>query len=87
MTDFESPGTRTAGGGAANYLITGPGWQGEVPAGMKHIPVATRYMVILGRTYADGTDKDYETANALNRNTRLRPSRPGAGRTPPRPRP
>src|SRR5262245_17107082 len=49
MKVFDSPGTRTAGGAAANYLITGPGWKGEVPSGMKHIPVATRYMVILGR--------------------------------------
>ena len=31
MTDFNSPGTRTAGGNAANYLITGPGWAGNVP--------------------------------------------------------
>ena len=65
MTDFETPGTRTAGGQAANYLITGPGWAGAVPAGMKQIKCATRYMVILGRTYADGTDQDYAAVNAL----------------------
>jgi len=57
MTDFETPGTRTAGGQAANYLITGPGWADAVPAGMKQINCATRYIVILGRTYADGTDQ------------------------------
>jgi hypothetical protein len=62
MTDFNSPGTRTTGGQAANYLITGPGWAGNVPAGMKQIKCATRYMVILGRTYADGTDQDYAAA-------------------------
>ena len=65
MTDFNSPGTRTAGGQAANYLMTGPGWAGNVPAGMKQIRCATRYMVILGRTYADGTDQDYAAVNAL----------------------
>ena len=65
MTDFNSPGTRTAGGDAANYLITGPGWTGDVPAGMKQIKSATRYIVILGRTYADGTDQDYAAVNAL----------------------
>jgi hypothetical protein len=27
---------------------------------MKHIPIATRYMVILGRTYADGSEQDYK---------------------------
>src|SRR5262245_8976811 len=45
MTDFETPSARTQGGKARNYLITGPGWKGDVPAEMKHIPVATRYMV------------------------------------------
>jgi hypothetical protein len=73
MTDFETPGTRTAGGHAANYLITGPGWAGPVPAGMKQIKCATRYMVILGRTYADGTDRDYETVNALQAQYKIVP--------------
>ena len=51
MSDSESsPSKRTADGKAANYLFTGPGWKGEIPAGMKHFPIATRYMVILGRT-------------------------------------
>jgi len=73
MTDFNSPGTRTAGGDAANYLITGPGWAGDVPAGMKQIKCATRYMVILGRTYADGTDQDYATVNALQAQYKIVP--------------
>jgi hypothetical protein len=43
MTDLKSsPSTRTAGGNAENYLITGPGWSGDVPAGMKHISMPTR---------------------------------------------
>ena len=65
MTDFDTPGTRTQGGAAAKYLITGPGWNGSVPAGMKQIKAATRYIVILGRTYANGTDQDYKAVNAL----------------------
>ncbi len=73
MADFESRGTRTAGEKAANYLITGPGWKGEVPAGMKHIPVATRYMVIAGRIYADGTEKDYEAVSALQAKLKITP--------------
>ena len=73
MTDFNSPGTRTAGGKAANYLITGPGWTGTVPAGMKQIKCATRYMVILGRTYADGTDQDYAAVNALQAQYKIMP--------------
>lgn len=73
MTIFDSPGTRTTGGKAASYLLTGPGWKGEVPAGVKHVPVATRYMVILGRTYADGTDADYQAVNALQAQYKITP--------------
>src|SRR5580692_1431255 len=74
MSDSKSsPSTRTANGKAANYLFTGPGWKGDVPAGMKHIPIATRYMVILGRTYADGTEQDYKTVNALQAQYKFTP--------------
>jgi len=73
MTDFNSPGIRTAGGQAANYLITGPGWAGNVPAGMKQIKCGTRYMVILGRTYADGTEQDYAAVNALQAQYKIVP--------------
>ncbi|MCI0333433.1 MAG: DUF1254 domain-containing protein [Planctomycetes bacterium] len=74
MTALEnSPSARTAGGDAANYLITGPGWKGEVPAGMKHIPIATRYVTILGRTYADGTEADYEAVNELQAQYKITP--------------
>src|SRR5262245_6993066 len=73
MTIFESPGTRTTGGKAANYLISGPGWNGPAPAGMKHITSATRYMVILGRTYADGTEQDYEAVNKLQAQYKITP--------------
>jgi hypothetical protein len=73
MTDFDAPGTRTAGGKAQNYLITGPGWSGTVPAGMKQIKSATQYMVIAGRTYADGSDADYKAVNALQAQYKITP--------------
>ncbi len=73
MTIFNSPGSRTTGQKAGNYLITGPGWKGEVPKGMTHIASATRYMVILGRTYADGTEADYKAANALQAQYKITP--------------
>ena len=40
---------------------------------MKQIKCATRYMVILGRTYVDGTDADYAAANALQAQYKLVP--------------
>jgi hypothetical protein len=73
MIDFETPGKRTAGGDAANYLLTGPGWTGTVPAGMKQIKSETRYMVILGRTFADGTDTDYKIVNGLQAQYKVTP--------------
>jgi hypothetical protein len=74
MSDSEhSPSKRTASGKAANYLFTGPGWKGEVPADMKHFPMATRNMVILGRTYADGTEADYKAVNALQAQYKITP--------------
>ena len=65
MTIVQTPGSRPDGGKAAKYLLTGPGWSGEVPKGMKQIAFPTRYAVILGRTYADGSPQDYKAVNQL----------------------
>lgn len=73
MTIFDSPGARTTGGKAANYLLTGPDWKGEVPAGMTQIKSATPKMLILGRTYADGTETDYQAVNALQAQLKITP--------------
>src|SRR5689334_23477928 len=73
MPVVESPGARTTGGRAANFLLTGPGWSGQVPAGMKEIKSPTRYMLILGRTYANGTEADYAAVNALQEQYKLVP--------------
>src|SRR5262249_34794430 len=73
MTIFASPGSRTTGEKAATYLLTGPGWKGEIPKGMQHISSASRYMVILGRTYANGTEADYKAANALQAQYKITP--------------
>lgn len=73
MPVVESPGARTTGGRAANFLITGPGWSGQVPTGMKEIKSPSRFMLILGRTYADGTDADYAAVNALQEQYKLVP--------------
>lgn len=46
---FFSPGTRTTGNNAGNYLITGPKWSGTVPAGIKeHIKSPTVIFWLLG---------------------------------------
>ena len=65
MPVIDCVGSRTAGQSAGTYLLTGPNWTGEVPAGMKQIKSPTRYMIILGRTYSTGTEEDYKEVNAL----------------------
>ena len=87
MTDFASPGTRTEGQKPGRYLITGPSWSGTVPESMTQIKSATRYMVILGRTYADGSEQDFKTVNALQNQYRIVPfssySKPYSYKAPP----
>lgn len=73
MPVIASPGARTTGGKAASILMSGPGWTGEVPEGMSEVKVPTRYVLILGRTYADGTDEDYAAVNALQAQYDVRP--------------
>ncbi len=73
MPAIASPGTRTTGGRAANILVTPPGWSGQVPAGMAEVKSPTRYFLILGRTYADGTEADYAAVNALQDQYTLTP--------------
>lgn len=73
MGIFHSPGARTDSRTATNYLLTGPGWKGEVPEGMVQIQSPTRKMLILGRTYADGSEQDYQAVNALQAQLKLTP--------------
>ncbi|HXG78001.1 MAG TPA: DUF1254 domain-containing protein [Methyloceanibacter sp.] len=73
MPVIESSGSRTTGEKAMTFILTGPGWEGEVPEGMTQIKSPTRYLVILGRTYADGTEADYAAVNALQEQYKLTP--------------
>ena len=51
---FASPGWRTTGTQAGNFLITPPGWNGTVPAGMSRISAPTPHVWVIGRTKTDG---------------------------------
>ena len=57
----------------ATYLLTGPTFKGEVPKGMTQIAFPTRYVTVLGRTYANGTQADYKAVNALQAKYTLTP--------------
>ena len=70
---FADPGSRTTGGAAQKFLITGPGWSGSVPRGMKRLSSPTNLAWIIGRTYSTGTPTDYKAVHALQDEYRLTP--------------
>lgn len=70
---FEVPGSRTTGGAAQKFLITGPGWTGTVPDGMKQLKSPTAMVWLLGRIYCTGTPEDYAAVHALQDAFKLQP--------------
>jgi hypothetical protein len=64
-TVFAVPGTRTTGTGAQKFAITGPGWTGTLPAGVKEYKSPTATVWLLGRIYSTGTPEDYKAVHAL----------------------
>jgi hypothetical protein len=70
---FEVPGTRTTGTKAQTFLISGPGWSGTVPDGIKHLKAPTSIVWLLGRIYCTGTPEDYAAVHALQDQFKLQP--------------
>ena len=68
---FASPGTRTSGTAAATYLLTGPGWQGDVPVGMQRLQSPTDMVWLIGRTQTNGV-ADYASVHRLQDRLRLK---------------
>jgi len=64
-TVFGDPGKRTTGTGAQKIAITGPGWTGTLPAGVKQAKSPTGMVWLLGRIYCTGTPEDYKAVHAL----------------------
>ncbi|WP_068830879.1 DUF1254 domain-containing protein [Pseudomonas sp. BMS12] len=75
-----SPGTRTIGTGARDFLVVGPTWQGKVPAGMQTILVPTQMAWMIGRIKSAGPE-DYAEVHALQQRFRLMPLRTWQGQT------
>jgi hypothetical protein len=81
---FEVPGKRTTGTGPQTYAITGPGWKGTLPAGVKEYKSPTSTVWLLGRIYCDGTPEDYAAVHKLQDQISLVPlSSYGKPYTPP----
>jgi hypothetical protein len=69
---FASPGWRTTGTEAGNFLVTPPGWVGTVPAGFSPIAAPTPYVWIIGRTKTDGP-ADYAAVNKIQAGYKVTP--------------
>src|SRR5215471_7953641 len=69
---FASPGWRTTGTQAGNFLVTPPGWSGAVPSGMTRISAPTPYVWIIGRTKTDGP-ADYDAVHKIQDGYKVTP--------------
>jgi hypothetical protein len=71
-TDFAYVGGRTTGTQAGDYLITGPGWKGQVPSGMTQISSPNDSVLAIGRVLVY-SDSDLPTAYNLAKKIQLTP--------------
>ncbi len=62
---FFVAGSRATGQAEQIYVISGPGWSGEVPDSITHVKSSTSLVWILGRVYCTGTDEDYQAVHEL----------------------
>lgn len=78
-------GARSTGQEPGDYLVTGPGWDGRVPAGISGVLRAdTRLVGCLGRTMLTGSgEDDVKSLRAVQEQYRLRPLSDYLGRQAP----
>ena len=69
---FASPGWRTTGTQAGNFLVTPPGWSGTVPRASTRIDAPTPYVWIIGRTKTDGPP-DYDAVHKIQAGFKITP--------------
>ncbi len=70
--NFAYVGTRTTGTQAGDYLITGPGWNGQVPGNMKQIASPNNSVLVIGRVLVE-SDSDVGAAYNLSKQILLTP--------------
>lgn len=71
---FASPGWRTTGTQAGNFIVVPPGWSGdlELPGDAQRINAPTPYVWIIGRTKTDGP-ADYDAVHKIQAGYRITP--------------
>jgi hypothetical protein len=70
-TTFAYVGKRATGTQAGDYLITGPGWQGSVPSGLKQIAAPNNSVLVLARVLV-GNDEDLPAVYELSKQITLK---------------
>jgi len=70
--NFAYVGKRTTGTQAGDYLITGRGWNGQVPNGMSQIASPNNAVFVAGRVLVI-SDSDLPAAHALTKQIQLTP--------------
>jgi hypothetical protein len=71
-TNFAYVGMRTTGTQAGDYLITGPGWKGQMPSEMTQISSPNNSVLVIGRVLVYN-DSDLSTAYELSKQIQLTP--------------
>jgi hypothetical protein len=71
-TNFAYVGKRTTGTQAGDYLVSGPGWEGQAPSGMTQISSPNNAVIVLGRVLVE-SDSDLSTAYDLSKQIQLTP--------------
>lgn len=79
---FVSPGWRTTGTGAGNFIVVPPGWRPDLrdriieefklPKDTKRIDAPTPYVWVIGRTKTDGP-KDYDAVHKIQAGFKITP--------------
>ena len=70
---FATPGTRTTGAKAQNFVIAGPDWKGQAPNGMKVIRSPTNMAYIIGRTQVNSAEDGEKVVSKIQDGFRLIP--------------
>ncbi len=68
---YAAPGSRTTGVAGARFLLAGPLWQGQVPAGLTLLRSPTHMVWLIGRTQTNGA-ADYALVHRLQDGITLR---------------
>ena len=69
---FAGVGKRTTGTSAGNFVVVGPGWQGDLPQGLQRIDAPTPFVWVIGRTRTDGP-QDYDAVHKVQDGYKMTP--------------